>query len=308
MLSRFFLVLYAITGVPLLIAWIVARGVLHPKAKLEDHTLADFDLPAEPVVFPGADGTKLAGWFIPADTGSLSPTIVLVHGWSRSRAELLPHADLLHRAGFSVLTFDQRNRGESEGDMVTLGVREQLDLSGAIDYVLTRPEVDPKRIGTLGLSTGGVVSLMVASRDKRVRALVVESPFASLDTIMSKSLSHYYHLPTFPIAHLARILMERQIGASMNAVSPLHAVGEMTDRPVFFIADGADAVVGAEEALHLFDAAGEQRRYWLIEGANHACGWQAAPKEYEQRVVDFFWETLGADVPVPSHMTQSSER
>ena len=293
MIRRIALIASALTGLPLLAAWIISQRVLHPKAKVEDHNLTAFPLPVEEVSFPARDGTRLAGWFIPAaEQTTPGPAVVLAHGWGRSRAELLPHAALLHRAGFSVLAFDQRHRGKSEGDTITMGLREQGDLQGALDVLAARPQVDSERIGVFGMSLGGVVTLLVAARDTRVSAIVVEGPFSSNDAIMTRSLHHYYRLPAFPIAHLAKWVMEQRLGESLDSVYALPAVRALGSRPLFIIANGRDAVVGPEEACRLFAAAGDGAAFWLVPEADHACGWQAAPEEYERRVVAFFREAL----------------
>ena len=293
-------------GVPLVAAWIVARGVLHPARKQEDHGLEHFDLPAEEVSFPGRDGIRLAGWFIPAAGSSPSPTVVLAHGWSRSRAEVLPHADFFHRAGFSVLLFDQRNRGESDGNAVTVGLLEQHDLAGALDYVASRPDVDSRRIGVFGMSTGGVVALLVAAGDERVRAIVAESPFASIETIMNRSLRHYFHLPSFPIAPLTKWVIERRLGGSLDSVQAQDVVEKLSPRPILIIANERDAVVGSDESLRVFEAAGEPKQFWLVPEADHACGWQAAAQEYESRVVAFLRESLGAAEASPARAKRRS--
>ena len=115
--------LAALTGVPLVIAWFLSEQVIHPRRRVEDHDLDDFNLPAEEISFNSRDGTRLAGWFIlPRDASRPAPGVVLSHGWARSRCELLPHADFLHRAGYAVLMFDYRNRGLSEGESITMGV------------------------------------------------------------------------------------------------------------------------------------------------------------------------------------------
>jgi fermentation-respiration switch protein FrsA (DUF1100 family) len=220
---------------------------------------------------------------------------VLSHGWARSRAELLPHADFLHRAGYAVLAFDYRHRGESAGDAVTMGLREQGDLLGALDVLCAQSEVDGSRIALLGMSMGSAVAILVGADDERVRAVVAECPFGSHEAIMSRSLRHYYHLPSFPFAPLAKWLLERRLGETIDSAQPLHAVSSLSPRPLFVIADEADAVIGAEETERLFQAAVEPKRFWLIPGADHARGWQAAPEEYERRVVDFLREALGAD-------------
>ena len=306
MLRRLALIASSLTGVPLVIAWIISRGILHPPRKEEDHGLDDFDLPAEDVAFPSRDGTPLAGWFIPSPDAGPSPGIVLSHGWSRSRAELLPHANFLHRAGFAVLAFDYRHRGESGGDAITMALREPDDLRGALDALSARPEVDAERVGVLGMSMGSVIAILVAAGDERVRALLAECPYSSQEAIMTRSLRHYYHLPSFPVAPLAKWIIERRLGEPLDVTEAVDAVREISPRPLFFIAAENDAVIGSEETERVFEAAGEPKRFWLIPGAEHACGWQAAPEEYERRVVAFFQETLASAAVAGAETTSTS--
>ena len=308
MVRRLLLAVSALSGLPLLAAWFISHRILHPKPKVEDHGLSDFDLPAEEVSFPSRDGTRLAGWFIPARTKGRSPAIVLSHGWGRSRAELLPHADLLHRAGFAVLAFDYRHRGESGGDSITMGLRERDDLRGALDLLAARPEVDAERIGVFGMSLGSVIAILVAADDERVRALVAEAPFSAPSAIMTRTLRHYYHLPSFPIATLTKWLLERRLGGSLDSVQAVDVVGQLSPRPVLIIANERDAVVGSEESRRVFEAAGEPKQFWLVPEAEHACGWQAAPQAYERRMVDFLRESLGVAGASPARAKRRTRR
>jgi dienelactone hydrolase len=295
MLRRLLLVLSALAIVPLGVAWFLSEQVLHPKRRTEDHSLEDFDLPAEPVVFPSRHGIRLAGWFIPPpqDAPTPAPGIVLSHGWARSRAELLPHANFLHRAGYACLLFDYRHRGLSEGESITMGVKERGDLQGAVDMIASRQEVDASRIGILGMSMGGVIAVLVGIQDERVRAIVAECPFATHDVIMGRTLRHYFKLPSFPVAPLARWIIERRLGEPITGVEPLYSVGAFGPRPLFIIGAERDALLGWEETQRLFDAAGEPKRFWLVEHSDHARCWQYAGEEYERRVLAFFAEALG---------------
>jgi alpha/beta superfamily hydrolase len=303
MLRRLLLVASAITAVPMIAAWIVSQRCLHPKPVVEDNTLESVGLQAEDITFPSRDGTRLSGWFFSANRPS-TPAVILSHGHGRSRAELLPHARFLQNAGFAVLAFDYRHRGQSEGAAVSMGVGEQQDLLGAIDWMDRRDDIDHARIAVSGLSMGSVIALLVAAQDERVRAVVAECPYADHQAIMTRALRHYYNLPPFPVAPLGRWLVERRLGLSTDRARPLPVVGSIAPRQLFFIADGEDAVVGPEEALKLFEAAGEPKRYWFIPAAAHARGWQAAPDEYEAHVLDFLNEALGLKgevaAPAPS--------
>ena len=306
MLRRLALAASALTGVPLVAAWIIAHGVMHPKPRVEDHVLSDFDLDAKDVSFPSRDGTRLAGWFIPPKASGLAPGVVLSHGWARSRAELLPHAAFLHRAGFAVLAFDYRHRGESDGDAITMGLRERDDLRGALDVIASRPEVDAGRIGIMSLSMGSVVAILVAAEDDRVRALAAECPYSGYDAIMTRALRHYYHLPPFPIAPLAKLVMERRLGQRLDAPDAVDVVAAISPRPLFFIADERDAVIGSQETERIFAAAAEPKRFWLIPNADHSRGWQAAPEEYERRVLAFLREALVEPGPMTAPHTEAA--
>jgi fermentation-respiration switch protein FrsA (DUF1100 family) len=200
--------------------------------------------------------------------------------------------------------FDHRHRGASGGDAITMGVRERDDLLGALDVLCRRPEVDECRVGVFGMSMGGVVAVLVGARDWRIRAIVVEAPFASHAAIMSRALRHYFHLPSFPVAQLARWIIERRVGESLDDVEPVDFIADVSPRPVFIMACERDAGIGCDETERLYLAAAEPKRFWLIAGADHARGWQAAGAEYEQRVISFFQDTL--DAAEPAHVGQSA--
>jgi fermentation-respiration switch protein FrsA (DUF1100 family) len=280
----------ASAGALLAAAWIIAERATHPWPRREQYDLLDFDLPVEQVRFPSRDGLRLAGWFIP---GASPACIILAHGHGRSRGELLPHADFLYRAGFSVFLFDFRSRGESEGKAVTLGVHEPLDILGALDHLSSRSDVDAQRIGVLGLSLGATAVLIAAAETADLRAVVAESSFARMQDVAARGMRHFFHLPALPFAPVAHWMVERQIGADLATVDPLGAASRISPRPLLLIDDENDDVLGSGQGQALFDAAGEPRELWVVPLAAHARGWQAAAEEYERRVVEFFRRHLG---------------
>jgi fermentation-respiration switch protein FrsA (DUF1100 family) len=154
------------------------------------------------------------------------------------------------------------------------------------------------------MSMGAVVALLVTAADERVGALVAECPYAAAETIMTRGLRHYYRLPSFPIGSLAKWIIERHIGEPLEVADALQVIDSISPRPLLLIADEADAVIGPEETERLFRAAGEPKELWLIPDADHARGWQAAPQEYERRVVAFFQDALG-EPPVPAQYAKT---
>ena len=101
------------------------------------------------------------------------PAVVLLHGSTasdRNNSRLpLPGlfwqlADTLGRRGIAVLRYDQRGIGESSGasDSATVQVRA-ADARAALAYLRRRTDVDPARLGVLGLSEGALAALLVAA-------------------------------------------------------------------------------------------------------------------------------------------------
>ena len=82
---------------------------------------------------------------------------------------------MLARHGYGVLLFDRRGEGESDGDPTSWGWGNEKDLKAAIGFLQRRADVDPARIGGLGLSVGGEMMIQTAaetsgSRRSRPRA------------------------------------------------------------------------------------------------------------------------------------------
>lgn len=131
------------------------------------------------VNFKTIDHINLRGWFyLPEHLPA--PCIIMTHGFTALKEHYLSKfAEVFARAGMCVLVYDNRNFGESEGEP-RFEVNPELqvrDLSDAISYVQTKPEVDPEKIGLWGTSFSGGHVMVAASMDSRVKCAVAQVPF-----------------------------------------------------------------------------------------------------------------------------------
>lgn len=142
------------------------------------------------------------------------------------------------------------------------------DAMRTVDYLLTRPEVDPGRIATLGASGGGTISLFTAALDDRVRAGVVSAYFNTFrDSIVS--LSHC------PDNYVPGLLQDMEMYDIAGLVAPRCLFVESGRRdPIFPIAGSRTA---AEKARRMYTAFAVPERfgYAIHDGAHEFDGVEA---------------------------------
>ena len=137
----------------------------------------------EDVTFENGDVT-LAGTLTLPPTEGPHPVVVLVSGSGpQNRDESLGGgiairpfrllADGLTRAGVAVLRYDDRGVGESTGDFATATTFDfASDAEAAIDYLLTRDDINPNEIGLLGHSEGGLVAAMLGASNEELDFII----------------------------------------------------------------------------------------------------------------------------------------
>jgi len=84
-------------------------------------------------------------------------------------------ADHLTRNGIAVLRYDDRNTGQSKGTPVSESTSEDFagDVSKAVDYLISRKDINPSQIGLLGHSEGGIIAPIVASSRNDIAFIVL---------------------------------------------------------------------------------------------------------------------------------------
>ena len=113
-------------------------------------------VPHEDVSLETSDGLDLEGWYVPSRNGA---AVVVFPGRNGPQR----HARMLVDHGYGVLLFDRRGEGGSEGEPNAYGWGGDRDVHAAVDFLQRRPDVEPDRIGGLGLSVGGEVLLEAAA-------------------------------------------------------------------------------------------------------------------------------------------------
>lgn len=177
---------FAVLRDQVLLPAIDAFAPLEPEPTPDPST---FDYSIEEVSFPGgSEGVELAGTLtLPPGPGPHPVVVTMSGSGAQDRDESLRPltllkpfaiiADALTSAGVGVLRYDDRGVGGSSGDYEAATIRElTADVAAAIDYLETRTDVDPARIGLFGHSEGGLYAAMLGAGDPRVSYIGMMAP------------------------------------------------------------------------------------------------------------------------------------
>jgi dipeptidyl aminopeptidase/acylaminoacyl peptidase len=200
---------------------------------------------------------------------------------------MLLHAEFLASAGFGVFMIDLRAHGSSDGDTSTYGLREAEDVAGAVDFLLTRIDVNGKKIGALGISLGAQAALRGALKTDDLRALVLEGLNPSVLSDHGGRPHSLLRWLNYPTNWLYYKLYHFMTGGKDSGV--LEVIGKVSPRPILLIASD-------EKDIYFnrlfYQAANEPKELWEIPDGEHGAAILKDSQTYIQRVVEFFNKAL----------------
>jgi pimeloyl-ACP methyl ester carboxylesterase len=212
-------ILLGVATVLILVGYVVVVSweVRHPARQTAGWALAhqrpsspsDFDLPFTEWSVDRPDGTVLPVWEIPADPTSdredaaLTPVVVVLHGWSRSRIDSLCRVQQLLKdpsggaRAFRTIIPELRGHGDASAGPTTLGTKELEDLDALLE------QVGSDRVILLGHSLGAVLTIHLATRHPaQIRSVIALAPYDRLST----PFDGYLRSQNYPAGFLARVI------------------------------------------------------------------------------------------------------
>jgi hypothetical protein len=241
----------------------------------------------EDVSLRTSDGLTLKGWFFPVRGDRAA---ILIHGRHANRAEYqgrLEHiADFLIADGFSVLLFDLRGHGDSNGDRFSLGQFERLDVASAIDFVGSRGFAE-NRIALLGISLGAGTAIQELLLHPKIGALISDSSYMDAFTEVQEVLPQEGGVPGWFTPGVF-IMTRIAFGLDGDQVRPIEVVRAHPERAILFIHCDTDPLIRVHHAEDLRAAsANAASELWIALGCDHAAAMDRYPAEYRTRVITF---------------------
>jgi dienelactone hydrolase len=204
----------------------------------------DLEAPGEPVP---------AMLLLPSPSGPM-PAALLLHGLSSTKERM---SDSIGRAladrGIASLSIDLPLHGVRDGDLSDLTPRQPLaivrhwkqaltDVDAAVDFLVSRPDIDATRITLVGYSLGAFLGVHVAATDRRISHVVLAAGGDLPDNL--------------PFAALVRTIAD-----------PVRAARRMT-QPILMINGRLDRTVTAAQAQRLYEAAPQPKELRWYQGGH----------------------------------------
>jgi uncharacterized protein len=306
-----FLTLYLVFS---LIAGIyIAEGTLHPHRRIltqEDETTmreiaTHLDADLENVSITTPDSIKVNAWTIQPHHNN-GDAVILLHGLGDNRLGMTRYAQLLLAHGFTVLLPDARAHGTSGGELATYGLLERNDIRQWFDFLSARNHL--RCIYGLGESMGAAELLQSLSVEPRFCAVAAESSFSSFREIAYDRMGQPFHLGAWfgrtlfrPVVEFAFLYTRSKYRLDMERVSPEDSVAT-TQVPIYLIHGQMDGNIPLRHSRYIqsryIQSRYIQSRYiqsrnpqvslWEVPHADHCGAISTAPKDFENRVLDWF--------------------
>jgi len=227
------------------------------------------------------------------------PCVIYCHGNCSSRLECLDALQPLLEIGISVFTLDFSGSGQSEGEYISLGFHEQLDLSVAIDHLRSLDCVSS--VGLWGRSMGAATTVLRASEDPTIAACVMDSPFSSLRQVAEELvLGGGVAVPQFMLSMALRVISGEVESRAGFCLDDLEIIDKAPDAvsPALFAVAMDDKFVLPHHGQDLHNSwGGEERKLVMLDGGHNG----TRPPTFVKEATEFLRKHLleAAESPEP---------
>lgn len=234
------------------------------------------------------DGLRLHACYLPAERGERF--VILSHGYRGSSfGDFAYTARFLHEHHCNLLFIDQRCCGESEGEYITFGAKEQYDVQRWAYYIARRNE-KKLPIYLYGESMGATAVLMASGHalPREVRGLIADCGFCSIREEFRNIAAHWFHMHWVELLLLRVDLFCRFLaGFCMKDADTTEAM-KTNRKPVLFFHGEKDTYVHAINTFRNYSRCHAPKELVIVPEARHLCSAYEQPEFYRKKLLKFF--------------------
>lgn len=241
-------------------------------------------LSCEKVSVKSFDGLRLVGYYY---NNSSDSTIILFHGYrSDGKFDFSCAVKFYIELGLNVLVVNQRANGESEGKLITFGIKERRDVVSWVNFV--NEKYNPKNVFLSGVSMGATSVMMASNLDlpQNVKGIIADCGYTSASEIIKRVASNAFKINATPIMPALNLMCIIFGQFNLYATTTPKALSE-SDIPIFFLHGKMDDFVPCQMTEIAYQAAKAPKYMCLVENADHGLSFLVDPENVQRQITDF---------------------
>lgn len=194
------------------------------------------------------------------------PCVIYLHCNSGSRVEGLGYAEYILNYGMHYFSFDFSGSGVSDGEFISLGVKETEDLETVVRYIREKLYID--QIVLWGRSMGAVTALRYVENDRKINGIIADSPFSSLYKLALELGEEKTAIPGILLPPMLKIVeqtIKEKAGFDFKALEMTN-FGRNSLVPCIFITSKEDNFVRSQHVESLYDNYGGNKKILYVVG------------------------------------------
>lgn len=231
------------------------------------------------------DNVALTGLYV--ERSKPKGTLVLCHGYQCCKELTAGYVEMFQ--DYNAVLFDFRSHGENKKSITTIGCHEHKDVIAVIEWLRkNKPSASKMPVIILGVSMGGAAALKAAANDPTLcDALIIDSSFSDLKSVLYNTFATKSGLPTFPFLTIMEKMFNYFGGCSVAAMRPLDSVKRI-DKPLMLIHACVDDTVPVQESLLMYaQAAKTGAKLWIAPECRHGWLHKKYPDLYKKKIEKF---------------------
>ena len=215
--------------------------------------------------------------------------LVLMHGYrTRALNDFTLVFSFYHDLGYHLVIPDQRACGNSDGEYITLGIKERYDCQSWANFAAKEFGEDLPLILD-GISMGATTVMMASALPlpKNMSGLIADCGFTSPYEVVL-SVMKATHIPVFPNLQLAELFARGFAKFGFKDASTIDAMKQCR-YPVFFIHGKKDDFVPYEMSVRNYEACiSEKKKFFSVDEAGHGMCYLSDRETLQKEIISFF--------------------
>lgn len=232
---------------------------------------SDYNVSAKRLTLETNDQLKLAAWHVRANEESKG-TIILLSGIQKpSVTEFFGYSKMFADNGYDSLLIEMRAHGDSDGNLVCLGMKEWLDVKAGVDFILADNKLKDLPIIAFGTSMGGGAALIAAGEIPEIDGVISCSAFSSWTDVFIDNMKLFGVPDAFTALDKPFInaYLAFTYGFNNLKFTPLNAMKKLNNRPVLLMHSTEDSQVPYTNFERLMKVAPLNVETFIREGNEH---------------------------------------